>query len=284
MANPAHSLSFTELGRKALHKNYKLTTADASQVCDGRNWESFRAADNETDIISSYRPMRASRSSTKLKDLKKEKKSSLNSDAFEGQSAQSCGLEQSPSRKADEQVNREQHQRRHSLQVGPTGATTIPPNSNDTRRKSLGDDESGDPAKSKSRMTVRKLSEPMHRCGTTNKTVKSALRAARYSSNNLAGMNTSSSGDFRAKHRTSFNGMKTPLSGLASEVNLNVDVTSSLISKPLGHDFFSLKRSHRCDSSPNLSSMGGLDEMGNANWVASGVDFSKSMEVYVFQK
>lgn len=234
MAGSKQALSFAEEGRNALHKNYKLTTADTSLVCDGSNWETLRVA-SKNDVPNNYRP----RSHSSSRSRNRTRSSSRDKKSF---SHNALRLENS---------QQDSHERRHSNDGSTSQSAHI--------RMSQEDLQSVRPS-SGSRMTVRKLSEPMHRCSTTNQTVSSIMRPAKYSSNNLAALGKSTLVNCGEKNDTN----------QPSDVGYSIDDDE----KPTGDTSFGSNKISRCVSVPNFS---------DAKWIASGVDFSKSMEVYVFK-
>ncbi|KAL7508566.1 hypothetical protein ACHAXN_005661 [Cyclotella atomus] len=97
------------------------------------------------------------------------------------------------------------------------------------------------------------------------------MRPARYSSNNLAGMNS----------RYSTNN----LTGLNSASSMNLSVLNDLRkSDIIQSDHRGLGRSSHSNASFDTNITSASTSMSNSSWVANGVEFSKNMEVYVFRK
>lgn len=234
-----------------LLKNYKLSTADTSQVCDGGSWEAFHntarvksTADEIADKLK-YRPSRAmSRSSSKSSLLSHNKayeekqddapsflpRASLRDDDSMTPLDLSEKTDLSDRSKASSASNRSA-ERRASLPSKSSGHRRQPSNS---RRGSDGDTPKN--------VVMRKLSKPMHRSMSSNN-LSGIMRPSRYSSNNLAAMDsTSETGMARVTSCMNFDRL---------QGNLHEDT---------------------------------LSKTSNSTWVAHGVEFSKNMEVYVFKK
>lgn len=148
-------------------------------------------------------------------------------------------------------------------------------------------------------VTVRDLSEPKHRCSHTNRNVSGIMRRARYSSNDLAAMAKSDQSNAvvadapKPAHggvsQERFLGSKivphsadrrfSPLAGIAMTPDLGL---SSELDLPISRSVSAGSLTGLSKASKHHNSMikHGIDD---ADWVASGVDFSKSMEVYLFQ-
>lgn len=143
------------------------------------------------------------------------------------------------------------------------------------------------------RLTMRKLSEPMHRCSHTNAGVNGIMRPARYSSNNLSGMvATSSPSTLPSNGR-----IRKSTSVLALNTHSTLSLSKSASSQKLSNDFsrssFDLQRSSKPRRTMSIADMANanwnshptpVDQKAKDEWVASGVAFSKNMEVYVFKK
>jgi hypothetical protein len=152
------------------------------------------------------------------------------------------------------------------------------------------------------RVTMRKLSEPMHRCSHTNASVNGIMRPARYSSLNLSAMADTSSAPKKAsnetiRHCTSQLSLHTrstaSLSKSTSSSNL-VNQGHSEVSLPLSRrrsaDLIKPTKPRRRMSIADMANANWssyptpVNQEAKDNWVASGVAFSQSMEVYVFKK
>ena len=165
------------------------------------------------------------------------------------------------------------------------------------RRSSASDSLASSTHSARRRVTMRKLSEPMHRCSHTNASVNGIMRPARYSSTNLSGM-IAAGGPTNGRIRKS-----------TSQLTLSTYSTHSLSNSSSSNRL----SNEKLGSLSSASSLGSLEpsksskprrtmsiaDMANANWnshpalvdqkakdewVASGVAFSKNMEVYVFKK
>lgn len=174
----------------------------------------------------------------------------------------------------DETAQTREQRRRSSSRQSLSDGERKPPNHHRTSRRS----SEGDVAESrgKSRQPIlRKLSEPMHRCTTTNSTVLGIMRPARYSSSNLASL--AGSARYSTNNLAAMNGpgrytSSNNLSGMGKvSSNTNVSRTSSCLNFESQSDVD--KSNTSWDTVP----------ANEANWVANGVVFSKSMEVYVFK-
>lgn len=232
-----------------LHKNYKLSTADMSQVCDGGGWESYRRAlevKSTADEIANklaYRPARrkshsrssGSRCHADVFEQKQEDaptpssflpRASLTDDDSIGFLDLSEKTEASERSRVSSASNRSV-ERRESM---PTSSSNHKRRSSRPRRSSDSD--------APKNMVMRKLSKPRHR-SMSNNSLSGIMRPSRYSSNNLGGMDTVGE---RGR--------------ISSCLNLNVLPENS------------------CKLPRTLS----------ATWIAPGVEFSKNMEVYVFER
>lgn len=138
------------------------------------------------------------------------------------------------------------------------------------RRLSFDSDTTSSSPVSGSRVTVRQLSEPMHRCSTTNQNVLGIMRPARYSSNNLVAMASPTSDP--------------PTVGQTKNNSTNVRRNASV-----GNNLSSMKTwtgrasAERVDGLDTINSGELMEGSQSADWIASGVDFSNSMEVYLFK-
>ena len=217
------------------------------------------------------------------------------------------------SRSSDERRRGSAGRRRHSNEDKVSSSARIPRNSGKaSRRASLDSNTASAPSSAAltgsdpSRVTVRKLSAPMHRCTTTNKKTVGIMRPARYSSNNLAAMANENSPQSSERKtlphlgeecvRSNENNNKTregyqPMRRRSIEThppNLFVSLgLSSVLGTPSPQKSTStegLNMLNRKGSKMRRNKSMVDMKMGNANWVASGVEFSKSMEVYLFQK
>lgn len=169
-----------------------------------------------------------------------------------------------------------QHESRDSTESRP---------GSQARRSSAGDSVSS----SGGRVTMRKLSEPMHRCSHTNASVHGIIRPARYSSFNLSGMADSSSSE-RIRKCTSQLALSTfPTKTTSSNRRLSQGQGSSLSTRR-SLDLLTLTKPRRTMSIADMANEDWnshpipVDQEAKERWVASGVAFSKNMEVYVFKK
>lgn len=165
------------------------------------------------------------------------------------------------------------------------------------RRSSASDSLASSTHSARRRVTMRKLSEPMHRCSHTNASVNGIMRPARYSSTNLAGM-VAAGGPTNGRIRKSTSQLT--LSTYSTHSLSNSSSSNRLSNEKLGSlssagSLSSLEPSKSLKPRRTMS----IADMANANWnshpalvdqktkdewVASGVAFSKNMEVYVFKK
>ena len=169
--------------------SHKLATADLSQVCDGRNWQTFRNAANklrmERSATYTTNGLPRSDSSSSLPQYLSPRISrgeillAADKEALPIISSSTTGRRSSSS--SERPV-----QRRHSddSSVIGTAQKRLPRGGRPPRRLSVDSNTtsvanmSGD----KPRVLMRRLSEPMHRCTVTNKNVSGIMRPARYSS------------------------------------------------------------------------------------------------------
>lgn len=166
------------------------------------------------------------------------------------------------------------------------------PGSQTRRRSSAG----GSVASSGGKVTMRKLSEPMHRCSYTNASVNGIMRPARYSSTNLSGMVDLSSGmvgssssDERIRKCTSQVALRTFPTKSTSSIRLSGQGQGSLSTRR-SLDVLTSTKPRRTMSVADMANENWsippspVDQEAKDRWVASGVAFSKNMEVYVFKK
>ena len=169
------------------------------------------------------------------------------------------------------------------------------------RRSSASDSLASSTHSARRRVTMRKLSEPMHRCSHTNASVNGIMRPARYSSTNLSGMvATTSPPALPSNGRIRKSTSQLTLSTYSTHSLSNSSSSNRLSNEKLGSlsSASSLGSLEPSKSSKPRRTMS-IADMANANWnshpalvdqrtkdewVASGVAFSKNMEVYVFKK
>lgn len=176
--------------------------------------------------------------------------------------------------------------RRHSLQE--------PARISAARR--LSGQSTSSESSSQPRVKLLHASKPMHRA-LSNQDISGILRPARYSSTNLADMaagyelgDTSCSSPlirrYREINRISNDMKKASLLAATSSHRLDFRSVSSLTRRSTASSTGQLNKSRqqagRSLSRPNP--LHGMGEEKNADWVASGVNFSQNMEVFVFQK
>lgn len=143
----------------------------------------------------------------------------------------------------------------------------ISTSSRTNRRNTVGEDGANT---SRSKPILRKLSKPKHRCVETNQSVLGIMRPARYSSNNLASLNSTNDLSGMSRRHSVNN-----LSAMGVHQSLEMPISTSYSGLPRGGS----------NASFDVNNMkNGTNSMANASWVAHGVQFSKSMEVYVFKK
>jgi len=305
--------------RRVLIKEYKQTTADTSQVCDGRNFDLLRQIkESHGSVLKKYRPTRQSRSGTEREacdevaarlrppvdevavDRRSGHHQSLSSDISPkkcGQDVEEVVDDDESSRppdesESDEHSNYSEHRRSQS-EMGEN-REPLSQEPQQPRRLSADSCKSQASSSSASKITVRKLSEPMHRCKTTNLNVYGIMRPARYSSNNLAAMDTShhssTSGRRLSYAGASESSSQNLLDNINSKPNLNASFNSCEVENSggmvgahssVGHGLNSMQGLGRMRRRASYADLKSASQ--NATWVAHGVNFSKSMEVYVFK-
>jgi len=313
---------FFDTKRKLLQQDHKLSTADLSQICDGRNWETFRDVENkkktfpiiappahvgENEEESSEEPSEESsrdynnlptreESTSEESEKKQVFYNPISSSNKNNRRSSSLGPLQADENRENE-INekrqpRESRSRRDRRRHSHEDEACAPlPTGKQSRRPSP--PAAGSPP----RVAVRNLSEPMHRCSTTNLMVSGIMRAARYSSNNLAAMAeaptspktlgvrsstppgvnkenkylSASHRERRPRRSSSYMpspGAKVSPSGLSLTSSISASANSMDIMKNMSSN----------------SEMKQNESFQDVNhWVASGVNFSKSMEVYLFK-
>jgi len=180
--------------------------------------------------------------------------------------------------------------RRHSLQE-------IDPARISAARRLSGQSTSSE-SSSQPRVKLLHASKPMHRT-LSNQDISGILRPARYSSTNLADMaagyepgDSNSSPLIRREiNRISNDMKKASLLAATSSHRLDFRSVSSLTRRSTASSTGQLQNKSRQQAGRSLSRMNSkpnpIHDMGgkkNAEWVASGVNFSQNMEVFVFQK
>jgi len=175
--------------------------------------------------------------------------------------------------------------RRHSLQE-------IDPARISAARRLSGQSTSSE-SSSQPRVKLLHASKPMHRA-LSNQDIPGILRPARYSSTNLADMaagyesGASSPLIRREINRISNDTKKASLLAATSSHRLDFRSVSSLTRRSTASSTGQLQNKSRLQQQAGRS----LSRMNskpnpihkNAEWVASGVNFSQNMEVFVFQK
>lgn len=350
MINPVF---FFDTKRKVLQQDHKLTTGDLSQVCDGRNWETFRDVANKTKsrttakmenmatdkttvgagatgnagadklksiTMACYLPV-SSRSSS-APSLQQENQEQHPLTMYHQDDKESQGTNLTPpeevssetatakeqgnpqeqdnpslkptsstasndrrrssshsSRHSDENKDKVRRSRRRRHSVEDNSRPSIPEGkpSSRSRRLSVDSNTTSSSNMSGTRTTVRKLSEPMHRCTMTNQNVLGIMRPSRYSTNDFASMaKTSSEGtpgvgeNQRHRRRASIS----PYPGKTLDSGLSLGFPRSVSADSLVH----------LGSSSNIEMKryDSMKDLSDPDWVASGVNFATSMEVYLF--
>lgn len=150
------------------------------------------------------------------------------------------------------------------------------------------------PSVDNNRVTVRQLSEPMHRCNTTNQNVSGIMRRAKYSSNSLSTMaSVASDGSsptapvtgmkrVSSRRKNSFSRRNASVSNLTS-MKTRASQGELRCSIPSPSRTLSVEQFQGLEQIMSGETMSYGNEMENDDWIASGVDFSKSMEVYLFK-
>ena len=181
--------------------------------------------------------------------------------------------------------------RRHSIQeIDPARRSA-------TRSRRLSGQSTSSESSTQPRVKLLHASKPMHRT-LSNQDISGILRPARYSSTNLADMASgyesgAPSPLIRREINRISNDMKSLL-GAASPHRLDFRSVSSLTRRSTTASTGQLQNKSRLQQQQagrSLSRMNSKtnpihDTRGkkNAEWVASGVNFSQNMEVFVFQK
>lgn len=310
-SQPIHSATADRSGhfdstRMILIKEYKQTTADVSQVCDGRNFDLLRQIkESHGSVLNKYRPTRQSRSGTEREACDEVVKvrppiDEVAVDCRSGHRQQSFGdispkkigqdVEQAvdddesshplDESEPDERSQSEMGENCEPLQQEPQQSLRLSADS--CRSQTL--------SSSASKITVRRLSEPMHRCKMTNSNVCGIMRPARYSSNNLAAMDSSqhssTSGRRSSNAGTSRSASQILLDNIYDKPNLNScegenSMGLACAHSSIGRGLNSIEDVNRMRRRASYADLKSASK--NAAWVAHGVNFSKSMEVYVFK-
>ena len=303
--------------RRVLIKEYKQTTADISQVCDGRNFDLLRRMkESHGSVLKKYRPTRLSRSGTErvaydevakvrppvdevAVDCRRDHRRSFGdiSPTKNGQEVERFVDDDESSHPLDESVlDEHRNYSEHRCGQSEMGVNSEPLSQEPQHPRRLSADScrSQTSSSSSSKITVRKLSEPMHRCKTINSNVCGIMRPARYSSNNLAAMDSSQHSSTSAR-RSSYAGASGSaaqflLDNINNEPNLNTSFNScegknsggmSCAHSSIGRGLNSTGDATRMRRRASYADLKSASK--NAAWVAHGVNFSKSMEVYVFK-
>lgn len=312
------SSSSSSVGRSDLLRNYRFITADKSQVCDGRhNLESmrlFRTAEPPktatkevgNGIGMGYRPT-SSRHSKKRNNEKRQQDKTQERQERQQPSAKpmgssflpnpmslgsdhtlcdgSCHQETNDEKKLQPSSKEEGNAVKKERSLESRDNTESRPGSQ-ARRSSAG---GGSVASSGGRVTMRKLSEPMHRCSHTNASVHGIMRPARYSSVNLSGMVGSNSSEGIRKCSSQL-ALSTLPRKTTSSNRLSGQRQQGSLSTRHSYDLLTSTKPRRTMSVADMANENWnshptpVDQEAKDRWVASGVEFSKNMEVYVFKK
>jgi hypothetical protein len=178
--------------KSTLHKNYKLSTADRSQVCDGGSWENLREAATTEDITDkfNYRPSTSrkshsgsGRAGAAFEEKQQDAPSSFLPRASLADDESTGFLDLSEKTESERSTTSTSRTERR-----PSGLSSSQTSSKRTksRRSSDGDFPASKTSNPKN-IVLRKLSEPMHRSMSSN-SLSGIMRPSRYSSNNLASM------------------------------------------------------------------------------------------------
>jgi len=244
--------------RRSSITEYKQTTADVSQVCDGRNLDQLRcdAGTEPTQASRSRRlpgspgrnvslgetPGPASLTCPPISEVAVDKEKH-NQYFGKDRGAKQCGYE-SDAENIDQLFNHSAARKGNTNDQDPQEhirSTSLDSLTSNSSQASCTCNTST--SKVAEQVTIRKLSEPMHRCRTTNSSISGIMKPCRYSSNNLCAMNAS---HMERRFNDSVDGGTQPMRRRSSCTDLHSASRSS-------------------------------------EWVAHGVNFSKSMEVYVFK-
>ncbi len=241
---------------------YKLFMADTSQVYCGRSLPNHKkknddvADDNKIGLASllaaSYRPARTRRPNIVPRDdgddLAKtdlHRRSSTDSDSSMSTSTGGSSGSGSGSR------------RRSSTTSADGGGMMM-------RRNSTGGGGGGGP-------TLRRKCQPLHRDQSFNQSVSSIMRPSRYSMTSSTHSLSSELNDSSSSLHSSSNQAATSTATAPKPRRISRRATLDGLPAQSMHSYFQKETYKRSNS---------LDHQ----WVASGVDFSSSVEVYVFRK
>ena len=250
---------------------YKLIMADMSQVYCGRSLSPNNYDDDDDAVVDdkrltslletaiSYRPVRKN-TANKTNGRAKANHDDENDERAEAALCRSVGSVISNSTEEEGSSNNSRR--------GSDGDTTLPGD----KSTSVGSSNGG----GNNNATLRRKCQPLHKCATVNQSVSSIMRRpSRYSM-------TSSSHSFTTSDVQLVNENSIHSTSHIHNAPSNNRRFSRRASGERGlpaqsmHSYF-LQRESLGNSQRSLSS---LDDP----WVASGVDFSSSVEVYVFRK
>ena len=220
---------------------------------------------------SCYRPAR--KNSNRQHNNAKELDNDENAEASLRSSISTVSTEDSYSdTEATSQRNGPRRRRRATatslVDLDPTRSATY------TRRHSAPDhgQEPPPPSSGSGSTTLRRKCQPRHRCASTNVSVSSIMRPSRYSLSS----SISSSGHSVASEVAADNAAATNVfTDKVSKMRRRASLTSASM-----HSYFLSPSNPPLNDSQRRPSCSSLD----LQWVASGVDFSSSVEVYVFRK
>ena len=330
MCPPSFSNMSSSSCMSDVFRNYRLSTADKSQVCDGRNLDDLRMymsakppknstsedikpkrGARKTDY--SYRPTssRSNRSKAEQRTTQqpqqpppppaKPKTKSFLPSPFPSDSDHtlddSYQMGELPISQEDNHKKLLVNERRPSLPLKQKQESRDTSSTESAAQQRRNSDSSNS---SRSRVTMRKLSEPMHRCSFTNASVSGIMRPARYSSNNLAAMTDARMSPDRKKTTQRSSTLIRKSSSTTDFSQHSLSKLSLSRNRTSSSNLSDLKKSSESSLSHSRSSADllrrpsrrtmSVADMANATWSnstptnQSSVAFSKSMEVYVFKK
>ena len=242
---------------------YKLFMADRSQVYCGR----YMSNNDLPSLSSSYRPAR--KNSNRQHNNAKELDNDENAEASLRSSISTVSTEDSHS---DTEATSQRRRPRRRASATATSLVDLDPtrSATYTQRYSAPDP----PPSGSGAATLRRKCQPHHKCASTNLSVSSIMRPSRYSLSS----SISSSGHSLASEVDTGNATTTAnvVTGKVSKTRRRASLSSSASM----HSFFLSPSNPPLNNSQRRPSCSSLD----LQWVASGVDFSSSVEVYVFRK
>jgi len=190
-------------------------------------------------------------------------------------------------READDDDNDDDARRRADAALrGSVSSTSTEGSSSSSRRRSSAASSASPGGGGGGGATLRRKCQPLHKCATVNQSVSSIMRPSRYSMNSSTHSisneqlltdnsvtTTTATANKAPRRRVS---RRSSEGGLPSQSMHSYFLRGSSSSSIIGGN----KKPQKREDSLNRSLSSAIDDP----WVASGVDFSSSVEVYVFRK